>query len=350
MRIFKTDFMKPYLLFQLVILLISLDSMGQELFNSEKLPQGNYPGYVVTRNHDTIFGEIIVETSFYKLCKEVEFIDRNNQITKYSPDDLLAFHFGNTHFIGNTWVFTHSDPSYGLAFIQQLVDGYLKYYKYFHYELASYGPILTPKLSEEFYYSYGRQKPNPVSLFKELLSVTWDRKETYDTIFNRKFEREDMPKILYNYNCWLSNSGMLIEKRQLDSLYASTKLDLEAAFDDSLLLFRNSDKNFYEYLHRILYYASNTIDYKGYTIYENKDDFGRTLSSGLKVNANKKFMKIGTWRYYHESDDNNGDLQIKMEETYDYNGRLHGIVSTYDKKGNIIGTTTYTNGKKIKKH
>lgn len=347
--IYKHTSMKAIGLYLLIFFLNSLNIKSQQLYSIEKLPKGKYSGYVVTTNLDTIVGEIIIPTSFISLCKKVEFTDGENKTRTYYPDELLSFHFENIHFIGNTRVFAGFFPTYRPAFVQQLVDGYLNYYRYLYLEFVFYGPIIIPKLSEDLYYSYGHITPNNVGLFKELLAVTWDRRETYDTIFNRQFARDDIPGILYNYNCWVSKSGKLIEKIHFDSMYASTKLDLEEACKDSLLVYRSSDKNFYEYIHRIIYYAQNTPDYIGYTVVENKDDIGRTLLCGVRVSANNKYMKIGTWKYFHESDNSKGDLQLKKEETYDYNGLLHGTITSYNENGEITGTEIYSYGKKLEK-
>jgi hypothetical protein len=326
---------------------ISLNGKAQELFNQEKLSEGNYSGYVVTKSQDTIYGEIIVPTSFYKLCKEVEFTDRNNHTTTYYPNELLSFHFGNTHFIGNSWVYAQSDPYFRQAFLQQLVDGFIRYYKYLYLELTSAGPIsIVPKLSEDFYCGYGSLKPDLLSLFKELLIFTQDRPETYDTIFNKKFIREDMPKILYNYNCWITSTPKKIEKLRMDSINASTNLNLETAFNDSMLFIKKSDLDIYHYYLRILYYASNTPGFQSYNIYDDRDDLGHTLLIGLKVNIAGKYFKTGTWRFYYEND-GKADLQLKKEENYDFKGNKHGIFTSYDVNGKIIRTEIYENGIKV---
>jgi hypothetical protein len=293
------DFMKTISLNFLVIFLItSPNIMGQQLFNCEKLPKGNYSGYIVTLNNDTIFGEIVVPVSFPKLFNSVEFIDGNNSTKTYYPKELLAYHFGTTHFIGNTLVYIQNNSGYGRVFVQQLVDGYLKYYKHLYNEVEIYsavnlGVAVIPKVDEDFYFTFGSIIPNKIWSYRDLLSVVWDHQITYDTIRKRAI-KEDIPKILYDYNCWLSASGKGIEKMKLDSTYALTKLDLEGAFNDSLLCYKSYDKNFYDYVHRVIYYAANTPKYRRYFIYEKIDEFGRTYASGLRVLANEKYVDIGT--------------------------------------------------------
>ncbi|MBN1180866.1 MAG: hypothetical protein JXB49_01170 [Bacteroidales bacterium] len=341
--------MKKHQLLLFVGLAISLNIKGQLLFNQEKISAGHYSGYVVTINQDTIYGKIIVPISFYKLCKEVEFIDRNNHTTTYYPEDLLSFHFENTHFIGNSKAYTHSDPYFGQAFLQQLVEGFISYYRYIYLELTSAGPLLVPKLSEDFYYSYGSLKPNLLHLFNELIIFTQDRPETYDTLFNKKFIREDMPKILNNYNNWVISSSKSGEKMKLDSIYASTKLNLETAFKDSLLFLNNNEQDMYSYYLRIPYYASNTPGFQSFEIYNDRDDQGNTLLIGIKVNIAGKFFKTGTWRYYYPESGKAG-LQIKKEEHYDFNGKKHGVFTSYDVRGKITKTELFEQGKQKKKN
>jgi hypothetical protein len=340
--------MKKHRLLLFFSIAISLNINAQLLFNQDKLPNGHYSGYVVTINQDTIYGKIIVPVSFYLLCNKVEFIDQNNHATTYYPKDLLSFHFENTHFIGNSMAYTHSDPYFGQAFLQQLVAGFISYYRYIYWELTSAGPLLIPKLSEDFYFSYGSLKPNLLQFFKELIIFTQDRPETYDTLFNRKFVREDMPKILNNYNNWVKSSSNSGEQMKLDSIYASTKLNLETAFKDSLLFLSKDEQDMYSYYMRIPYYASNTPGFQSYAIYDDRDDHGHTLLIGLKVNIAGKFFKTGTWRYYYPESGKAG-LQLKKEEHYDFNGKKHGVYTSYDVRGKITKTELYEQGKQIKK-
>lgn len=344
--------MKTTRFFILIFLITSLNVRGQQLFNSEKLPKGNYSGYIVTLNKDTIYGEIVVPVSYPRLFNAVEFIDGNNITKTYYPKELLAYHFGTTHFVGNTLVYIKKNSGYGRVFVQQLVDGYVKYYKHLYSEVDVYsavnlGVAIVPKVDEDLYFSFGSIIPNKIWSYRDLLSVVWDHQDTYDTII-RKAVREDIPKILYDYNSWLSSSGKGIEKMKKDSIYALTKLDLEGAFNDSLLCYQSYDENFYDYIHRVIHYAANTPKYKLYYIYDKKDEFGRTYESGLKVLANEKFVEIGTWQYYFRSENPNGNLQLKKEETYDFNGRLHGIVTNYNETGDIKSKNTYVQGKKVK--
>jgi hypothetical protein len=346
--ILNNIFMKTQFIL-IFIFAIALNTKGQKLYDQEKLPEGNYSGYVVTISRDTIYGEIIVPTSFYKLCKEVDFIDKSKSTTTYYPNDLLCFHFRNIHFIGNSWVYAQSTPYFRQGFLQQLVDGFLSYYRYLYLELTSAGPIaVVPKLSEDFYYSYGNLRPNSLGLFKDLLIYTQDNPGTYDTIFNRKFVREDMPNILYNYNRWLISTSKIIEKSRLDSINASTKLNLETAFNDSLLFINKSDANIYQYYLRILYYASNTPGFQSYLIYDERDDYGRTVLIGLKVNIAGKLFKTGTWRYFYENQGKES-LLLKREENYDFSGNKHGIFTSYDIKGRMVKTEVYENGNRISK-
>lgn len=336
--------MKKHRLLLFVIFAVSLNIKGQVLFNQEKIAEGNYSGYVVTKNQDTLYGKIVVPISFYKLCKEVAFIDRNNHTTTYYPEDLLAFHFENTHFIGDSWVYAQSDPYFRQAFLQQLADGFIKYYRYIYLELTSAGPILVPKLSEDFYFGYGSLKPNPLQLFKQLIIFTQDRPETYDTLFNKKFIREVMPKILYNYNSWVISTSRTNQKMKLDSIHASVKLNLESAFKESLLFLSKSDPDIYSYYLRLPYYASHTPGFRSYVIYDDRDELGRTLLIGLKVNIAGKSFKTGTWRYYYPNE-SKADLQVKNEEHYDFNGKKHGVFTSYNKKGEITKTQFYNQGK-----
>lgn len=336
--------MKKHRLLLVVLFAVSLNIKGQVLFNQEKITQGDYSGYVVTKNQDTLYGKIIVPVSFYKLCKEVEFTDRNNHTTTYYPEDLLAFHFENTHFIGNSWVLAQSVPFFRQAFLQQLADGFIRYYRYIYLELASAGPFTAPKLSEDFYFGYGSLKPNLLQLFKELIIFTQDRPETYDTLFNKKFIREDMPKILHNYNTWVISTSATNEKMKLDSIHAAAKLNLESAFKESLLFLNKSDPDIYSYYLRLPYYASNTPGFHTYVIYNDRDELGRTLLIGLKVNIDGKFFKTGTWRYYYPGD-GKADLQLKKEEHYDFNGKKHGVFTSYNAKGEITKTEIFEQGK-----
>jgi hypothetical protein len=155
-----------------------------------------------------------------------------------------------------------------------------------------------------------------------------------------------MPKILYNYNCGITSTSKIIEKRRMDSINASTKLNLETAFNDSLLFIIKSDQDVYHYYLRILYYASNTPGFQAFVIYDDRDDRGHTLLIGLKVNVAGKFFKTGTWRYYYPND-GKADLQLKKEEHYDFNGHKHGIHTSYDGKSTIIKTEIYEHGEKL---
>lgn len=340
--------MKKHKLVLFAIIAISLNIKGQTLFNQEKITQGNYSGYVVTLNQDTLYGKIIVPIAFYKLCNEVAFIDPNNQTTTYYPEDLLAFHFENTHFIGNSWAYAQSIPYYRKSFLQQLVDGFIGYYRYLYWELAPAGPLSVPKLSEDFYFSYGSLKPDYLQLFKELIILTQDRPETFDTLLNKKFIREDMPKILYNYDRWIISSSRISEKMKLDSIYASSKLNLETAFKNSMLFLNKSDPDIYAYYLRIPYYASHTPGFQSYAIYNDRDELGRTLLIGLKVNIAGRFFKTGTWRYYYPNE-GKAALQLKKEEHYDFNGKKHGVFTSYNEKGEITKTEFYEQGKSTKK-
>lgn len=309
--------------------------IGQKKYNVEKLPEGLYSGYVITTNNDTINGKIKVPINFCSLYRHVKFIDYNGKDTLYYAKDLRSFNFENSKFISSdAHIFPFKIQDSGPIFIQQMIDGYFKYYRYIKPELSSKGPVSILKLEAYYLYSYGNLQINYVNNFKELIAFIEEHDISFNRMVNADYIRNNLYELFNDYNIWLANSSLLRHKSQVDSVNSLTKLNLEQAFNDSLLFYQSNDNNMNEYMFRILYYAFNTSDYRSYVIYQNRDKYGTIRVQGLKVNLSHGFNKIGTWRYFYENLPD-GRIQIMKEESYDFNGKLYNSIN-YDINGNQV--------------
>lgn len=340
-------------IFKLIILLsiflFNIQLEAQEIFNNDILEIGNYEGYIVTLDGDTVEGTIAIKVKDTRVHNEIIFISDQNHETIYQPPELKSFHIGNAHFIGNSIVSVDAIPEFRTVFLQQLIDGYLKYYRLLNYQLASGGPIPVMKTVEYYYVSYGNLKPNRIRHFKDLAIYTRDHYVTDSIIMSGHYQKEELPEILNSYNLWLNGEGKIKQKTFRDSFLSDTKLTLEEALTDSLILFNQTDLNRHEYFFRLLYYAYNTPGYQGYIVYDKRDRMNRATELGIKINISNGYNEVGSWIYYF-SDKKPGRLPLRKEESYDINGELHGLSLKYDRiTGSVLKKEIYFHGKKQRK-
>ena len=324
----------------------TLELHSQEILNNDILTIGDYNGYVVTIEDDTLKGTITIKGKDTKVHNEITFRSDQDHDTIFYPSDLKSFHISNYHFIGNSIVHLDAIPEYRNVFLQQLIDGYLKYYRLLNYQLASGGPIPVMKTVEYYYVSYGNLKPNRIRYFKDLAIYTRDHFATDSLIMNGHYQKEELPKILNDYNLWLHNQDKFNYLKNRDSLLSKTSLTLEEALDNSLLYYNMSDSSMHNYFFRLLYYAYNSSDYKSYIIYDKRDQMNRPIELGLKINLSNGYKNVGTWRYYYKNKQP-GLLHLYKEESYDPQGELHGTITTFDRStGQILKKVNYYHGKK----
>ena len=340
--------MRTFFIFILIICLVP--SYSQILYNASPPQNSIQEGYIVLYNSDTLYGTINLGSK-YGLHKGIIFKDKQGNEREYSPGDINSFHFDSTHFIGNITVFNERWGQYKPYFLQQLNDGYIKMYRFLNLVFNGIPPYTMKVVKEipQYYIAKGDLPPTWIQYYKILNVYTHDNPKIDSIIKKREYAAEDLPAILNYYNTWLIETGKLSNELRKDSIHSETIINLHQAFEDSLLLYRQEDTTMHNYLFRLINYALNTPEYKGYFIYDQIDMKGRSFNIGLKVNLSNGNKKIGTWRHYYRSDDTDDPLQLKVEEQFNLNGNWHGKIVDYEKNGDIKKIQFYNNGKKVKK-
>lgn len=304
---------KQYIKIVLIILLfqLSLHSFSQKIINTESLAEGFYPGVVVTSYNDTLEGEIWFPKVEADIYKEVLFKRHGFEIT-YTAKELLSFRIKDNYYIGHLQF--NENGHYIYVFAQQIVDGYVKYYRYLIRRFKHAGIAFYVKTYDHYYVSYGNLPLNRIHRFKELASLTYDNYRISNIFYMGQYNKAQIPLLINEYNQWLSKTGRVNSKHTRDIGMSTTNLNLVKANKDSLLQMQAYDRNILEYFFRIVYYAKNSPGFVGYRIEDKRNDLGQKKVIGLGIITTSGYYKVGDWLYY-------GNKQkLKKQEYYGFPG------------------------------
>ncbi len=187
----------------IVILLLALFSC----FSLSSLAQKDFlPGYLLTLDMDTLFGQIDLQT-IPKMCRTCIFrTDKNTEPVIYSPGEIIGYRFiGGRYFVSRT-IEIEGDTQ--LVFFEFLVDGIsdLYYFEtqqkdYYFLEKDTTGPILLSYEEINIISEYGDEKVRIVERYKGVLKYTFrDDPDIFPEIDNINFNHKSLIDITTRYH------------------------------------------------------------------------------------------------------------------------------------------------------
>jgi hypothetical protein len=186
-------------------------------FINQTSGQTNYkPGYIITKENDTINGLIDYRGDFRNSKKCSFKANENSKSIEYNPFEIKGFHFNNGKFYVSKSISIENSPD--SIFVEYLVNGIadLFYYRdidHDHYLIENNGELF--ELSNEEIYGYDKDKKiryvRNSNKYIGLLKVTFsDCVELFPQIDKAELSHKSLINLTKNYHDYVCNDQQCI--------------------------------------------------------------------------------------------------------------------------------------------